>query len=792
MVTVSRTSGTRRAVLRGLALVAALAAWLAVAGAGGPLVGRLSEVQENDNASFLPDTAESTEVAELSARFTDTESLPLFVVLERAGGLTAADREAIGEWVDGVPRLDVEVEGAEPVPVGDLLSAPPAGAVPSEDGEAVFVPVLVDADAAASNLADGESALFGIANAVRDSLADELLGDGLDGWVAGPGGVLADLVTAFAGIDGLLLQITLSVVFVILLLVYRSPVLPFAALLSALFALSAAGLAVYPLAENGTIELNGQSQGILFILVVGAATDYALLLVARYREELHDHASKYAAMRRAWRASLEPIAASAATVVLGLLCLLLADLGSTRGLGPVGAIGIAGAFLASLTLLPVLLLVPSVLLVVVLTGAASALGAAVAGGTGAALAAAAAALGFTVLAVLRWRATRAGEHARAPWYARPPSGRWLFWPRVPRLDHVHAQDAVGGRGLWGRVARLVGRRPRTVWALTLGALLGLAAFVPQFEADGIRQTDVFRDRVESVVGTEVLAEHFPAGSGSPVLVVTPAENLEQVLDVVTGADGVAQAVPTGAAPAAPGAPPGQPLVVDGLAQVEATLSVPADGLEAEEVVAQLREDLDTVSSDVLVGGQTASNLDVREASQRDLRVIVPAVLLVILVVLVLLLGSLVAPVLLVVANVVSYGATIGLSAIAFGEAFLDLPGGDPAVPLYGFVFLVALGIDYSIFLMTRVREESLTRGTRPGILVGLAVTGGVITSAGIVLAATFSALVTIPLVFMLQIAFIVAVGVLLDTLVVRTLLVPALAYDVGPRVWWPSRLVRQG
>lgn len=728
MVTVSRTPGTRRAVLRGLALVAALAAWLAAAGAGGPLVGRLSEVQENDNASFLPDTAESTEVAELSARFVDTESLPFFVVLQREGGLTAADRAAIGEWVDGVPGLEVEVEGAEPVPVGDMLSAPPAGAVPSQDGEAVFVPVLVDADAAAANIADGEPALFGVADAVRDSLADDLLGDGLDGWVAGPGGVLADLVTAFAGIDGLLLQITLSVVFVILLLVYRSPVLPFAALLSALFALSAAGLAVYPLAENGTIELNGQSQGILFILVVGAATDYALLLVARYREELHDHASTYAAMRRAWRASLEPIAASAATVVLGLLCLLLADLGSTRGLGPVGAIGIAGAFLASLTFLPVLLL----------------------------------------------------------------SGRWLFWPRIPRLDHVHAQDAVGGRGLWGRVARLVGRRPRTVWALTLGALLGLAAFVPQFEADGIRQTDVFRDPVESVVGTEVLAEHFPAGSGSPVLVVTPAEHLEQVLDVVAGTDGVAQAVPTGAAPAAPGAPPGEPLVVEGLAQVEATLSVPADGLEAEDVVSQLRDDLDAVSADVLVGGQTASNLDVREASQRDLRVIVPAVLLVILVVLVLLLRSLVAPVLLVVANVVSYGATIGLSAVVFGEAFLDLPGGDPSVPLYGFVFLVALGIDYSIFLMTRVREESLTHGTRPGILVGLAVTGGVITSAGVVLAATFSALVTIPLVFMLQIAFIVAVGVLVDTLVVRTLLVPALAYDIGPRVWWPSRLVRQG
>ncbi|MFP5334309.1 MAG: MMPL family transporter [Actinomycetes bacterium] len=783
---------TRRAVVRGLALVLALVAWLAVAGAGGPLVGRLSEVQNNDNASFLPETAESTAVAELSARFASEESLPFFVVVEREGGLTAQDRQAIGAWVAGLPDLEIEVEGADPVPVGDLLADAPGGAVPSEDGEAAFVPVLVDADAAARNLADGESSLFGIAGTLRESLGEDLAGDGLDGWVAGPGGVLADLVTAFAGIDGLLLQITLTVVFVILLLVYRSPVLPLAALLSSLFALSAAGLVVYPLADSAVIDLNGQSQGILFILVVGAATDYALLLVARYREELHDHESRYVAMRRAWRASLAPIAASAATVVLGLLCLLLADLGSTRGLGPVGAIGIAGAFLACLTFLPVLLLVPVVLLLLVVVGAAAAIGAGVAGADGAGAAGAVALAAFAVLAVLRRGALRtATPGGRLPWYARAEPGRWLFWPRVPRLDHAHASDALGGRGIWGRVAGLVGRRPRAVWTVTLVGLLGLAAFVPQFEADGIRQTDVFRDRVESVEGTDVLAEHFPAGSGSPVLVVTPADDLEQVLEVVTGTEGVAQAVATGAAPAGPGAPPGEPRVEGGLARVEATLSVPVDALEGEEVVSELRTSLDAVGPDVLVGGQTASNLDVRQASQRDLRTIVPVVLLVILVVLVLLLRSIVAAVLLVAANVVSYAATIGLAAIVFGDAFLDLPGGDPAVPLYGFVFLVALGIDYSIFLMTRVREESLTRGTRPGILVGLAVTGGVITSAGVVLAATFGALATIPLVFLLQIAFIVAVGVLVDTLVVRTLLVPALSYDIGPQVWWPSRLAKE-
>jgi RND superfamily putative drug exporter len=396
-----------------------------------------------------------------------------------------------------------------------------------------------------------------------------------------------------------------------------------------------------------------------------------------------------------------------------------------------------------------------------------------------------------VLAVLRERALRSSESdARLPWYARPQSGRWLFWPRVPHVDHVHSSDAIGTRGLWGRVAALVGNRPRMVWSLTLVALLALAAFVPQFEANGIKQTDLFRDRVESVVGSEVLAEHFAAGAGSPALIVAPADDLEEVMRVAGSVDGVAQVVPTGVAPAAPGAPPGEPTVVDGRVQVEATLEPAADSPEAEDVVADLRTALDEVGTDVLVGGQTAANLDVREASQRDLRVIVPAVLLVILVVLVLLLRSLVAPLLLVLANVISYGATIGASAIVFGDAFLDLPGGDPAVPLYGFVFLVALGIDYSIFLMTRVREESARRGTRPGILVGLAVTGGVITSAGIVLASTFSALATIPILFLLQIAFIVAFGVLLDTLVVRSLLVPAVSYDIGRRIWWPHKLSR--
>jgi RND superfamily putative drug exporter len=424
-------------------------------------------------------------------------------------------------------------------------------------------------------------------------------------------------------------------------------------------------------------------------------------------------------MKRAWGGAVQPIAASAATVILGLLCLLLSDLGNTSGLGPVGAIGIAGAVISALTFLPAVLLL---------------------------------------------------------------FGRRIFWPAIPRLDHVHSEDKIGTRGLWGRVASMVGSHPRKTWVLTLAALIAAAAFVPSLKADGITQSEIFLTEVESVTGQEVLAEHFPAGSGSPVQVITPQGKADHVVDVLSREDGVNNPY----AGLTPGAPP---KIVDGKVVVQATLTAAADSPDADDVVRRLRADLDAVGDDVLVGGQTAMNLDVRDASNRDLRVIIPAILVVIFLVLALLLRSLVAPLLLVVANVVSFAATMGVAALVFNHLF-EFPGADPSTPLYGFVFLVALGIDYSIFLMTRVREESIRTETRRGVLVGLAVTGGVITSAGIVLASTFSALAILPLLFLVQIAFIVAFGVLLDTLVVRSLLVPAFAYDIGPRVWWPSRLSR--
>nr|WP_239063182.1 efflux RND transporter permease subunit [Streptomyces sp. SID13031] len=690
-------------------------AWLVLGSLGGPTVGKLSEVQENDNANFLPKQAESTLVNNESAKFVDSKALPYFVLIERDSGITPEDVAKANAFLAKVPSIGL----GDGKTIGQYLAAPAKTVIPSADKKALLITLELNGDRLDDVVKNGETALFAVADEMRGEIRQSLTPTGLQVYVTGPGGVFADFVTAFGGIDGILLGVALVVVFVILLIVYRSPVLPIAVLLTAVFGLALAALVVYPLAKNDVIELNGQSQGILFILVVGAATDYSLLLVSRYKEELHDYESKYQAMRVAWRAAVEPIAASAATVILGLLCLLLSQLGSTKGLGPVGAIGIAGALISAMTFLPAILLA---------------------------------------------------------------FGRRIFWPAIPRLDHVHAKDQVGSRKLWGRVSGLVGRSPRKVWAISALALIAFGAFLPTFKADGISQEDLFLNKVESVTGQEELAKHFDAGAGTPVQILTPVDQADKVVQTAMKVDGIA----TATASVAPGFPP---KVVDGKVLVQATLKVAADSPDATKVVKHLRTELDAVSPDILVGGNTAINLDVMTASNRDLKVIIPTILAVIFIVLMLLLRSVVAAVLLVVCNVLSFGATLGISALFFNHVF-DFPGADASIPLYAFVFLVALGIDYSIFLMTRVREESIEQGTRPGILTGLAVTGGVITSAGVVLAATFSALGVVPILFLAQIAFMVGFGVLLDTTVVRSLLVPALAHDLGRKVWWPSKLAK--
>lgn len=709
--------------------------------------GKLSQVQTNDAAAFLPSSAESTLAADAAAEFVDTQTLPALVVVapEDGGDVTPEQLAAVARTADRIPGLPVEGETWGDLLTGDVVT------IPAQDGRAVLVTVPLDADAA-ERLVDEESVTSLLVDDLRALLEDDLgatatsAGDlGLNAWVTGPAGFVSDLGTAFGGIDGILLLVALGAVLLILVVVYRSPILPFVVILTAVFALAAAGLVVYELADAGVLVLNGQAQGILSILVVGAAVDYSLLLVARYREELRRNERPFDAMRIAWRQSLEPIAASGGTVVAGLLCLLLSDLASNRSLGPVAAIGIGAALLAALTFLPAVLLV-------------------------------------------------AGKRSRA-----------LFWPQVPRPvavgagthgEHASAlppaaADPSEGSGLWARWARFVARHARPVWVLSAVGLLLAAAFLPTLRATGTSQTDVFLTAVDSVSGEEVLADHFPAGAVQPATVVVPEADLDAVVDAVEGVDGVDSAAAyTGIPAGVPGAEAAPPVVVDGKVRVDVVTAAPSDSQEAVDTVADVRAALADAAPDALVGGPAAETLDTQLAGERDLRVIVPVVLLVILLILMLLLRSIVAGLLLMAANVLSFAAALGVSAVVFNHV-LDFPDADPTVPLYGFVFLVALGVDYSIFLMTRVREESLHVGTRAGVVRGLAVTGGVITSAGLVLATTFAALAVIPLLFLAQLAFIVAFGVLLDTFVVRSLLVPGLVHDVGRITWWPSRLARR-
>ncbi|WOQ68908.1 MMPL family transporter [Microbacterium limosum] len=696
--------------------------WLVGGSIGGPYFGKVDEVSTNDQSSFLPASADATAVQERLPGFLGADSVPALVVVTGEGELTSEQTADVAALAEDLARVDGVTGDASPP-------------VPSEDGQALQIFVPIDADA---ELRESVTEL-------RDLVAG--LPAPLDGWVTGPAGFTADLTEGFLGIDGLLLAVALGAVFVILVVVYRSPLLPLLVLASSVFALCVALLTVWWLAFAGIFVLNGQVQGILFILVIGAATDYALLYVARFREALAGGQPRWDAAVTAWRGAFEPILASGGTVIAGLLCLLLSDLASNKALGPIASIGIAFAMLSALTFLPALLAV---------------------------------------------------------------FGRAAFWPFVPKPGTI-AGDPVAGRGVWPATARFVARRARSIWIVCTVGLLAATVGVLQLEADGVASSDLVLGYSQARDGQEVLSEHFPGGSGSPAYVVVPEGDVAAAVDVVEGVDGADDVAiasgdsPTGQAAVTvrdgeavftavgpPGTPEPAPTVSDGDVLLQVTLSDAADSLAAEAAVEDLRTAFDAELGEGVaqVGGVTAVALDTNATSIRDRTLIIPVVLVVILVILMLLLRSVLAPVLLVATVIVSFGAALGVSALVFEHVF-GFPGADPAVPLYGFVFLVALGIDYNIFLMTRVREESLRHGTRPGILRGLVATGGVITSAGLVLAATFAALGVIPILFLAQIAFIVAFGVLLDTFIVRSLLVPALAHDIGRAIWWPSRLARR-
>ncbi|MFI9122836.1 MMPL family transporter [Streptomyces bikiniensis] len=695
---------------RFLVPLALLLVWLAVGGGLGPFAGRLGEVSTNDQAAFLPRSAESTKVIEAQKAFRTSESVPAIVVWTAKDG-GALDPGSAAEATRALAALSGRPG----------IAGPPSPALASEDGKALRAVVPLRPD-----LGD---ALPDALDSVRKAAAPV---PGTTVWLAGPAATQADLSGAFSGIDGLLLGVALVTVLLILLVVYRSVLLPLMIIVGAVFALGLACAIVYVLADADLVRVDGQVQGILSILVIGAATDYALLLAARYREELTaPGADRFAAMRKALRRSVEPIVASAATVALALIALLASDLSNNRALGPVGAIGIVCAVLSALTFLPAAL---------VLTGRA------------------------------------------AYWPARPKSLPEGADPETPR----------GGRALWTRIAAVVDRAPRKVWAITLAGLLACAAFAPMLNSRGVPFDEIFVNDAPSVAAQETLGRHFPGGAGNPAVIIADAGAATRVAAAARDVEGVDSAFPVDAT----GRPaPGKPLVVDGRVRIDATLADAADSDAARETIARLRTAVHAVpGADALVGGSTAQQYDTQRTAARDRALIVPVVLAIILVILVALLRSLVLPLLLVATVALNFAATLGVSALVF-EHVLGFTGTDSSVPLYGFVFLVALGVDYNIFLMSRVREESLRHGVREGVRIGLTATGGVITSAGVVLAATFAALGVIPLAFLVQIAFIVAFGVLLDTLVVRSLLVPALVRDLGPKAWWPgalSRLPKEG
>ncbi|MEN9305921.1 MAG: hypothetical protein RLY76_1189 [Actinomycetota bacterium] len=703
--------------------IVAIITWLAIGGFSGAAFSKISTVQENDNSAFLPDDAESTIAGEVIVKFSQQSADVLPTLLLLVGDLNPATNPsalaAINEYASTLGSKVLPESGKA---LSTYFAPTPIFPIPSADGKAVLINVALDSAIAGENI-DKEPVLPLIVEFIRADMEKTFTTSGVESYVTGPGGIFADLFGAFGSIDTRLLQTTLIVVAIILIVVYRSPILWIIPLFTAGTALGLATMIVYYLAKADVLDLNGQTQGILDVLVLGAATDYALLLISRYREELHHHQSRFEAMKIAWRGVVEPILASGSTVIAGLMVLLLSDLSSNRGLGPVGSIGIASSMLAALTLLPALLVV---------------------------------------------------------------FGRWIFWPKVPKFG---AEDEKLS-GIWSKVGSLVERRPKGVWISTAALLIIFAAFAPSLKSDGLAQTEAFTTKTDSVVGLEKLGEHFPSGEGTPVEIVVNQEDISSVSAAVLKVANVANVVPVTNLDPVTKQPTSELRIVEGKALLYATLNVAADSTEAKNTIPLIREAVKAVDESVLVGGQTAIGYDIDQSSRRDNRVIIPIVLILIAIILGLLLRSVLAAGLLLVTVVLSFAATLGVCALVFEHVF-GFAGTDASFPLFAFVFLVALGIDYNIFLMTRVREESMKIGTRAGVIKGLTVTGGVITSAGIVLAATFGVLGVLPLVFLAELGFAVAFGVLLDTIVVRSLLVPALVRIIGPKIWWPSQLQHQ-
>ena len=677
------------------------------------LSAKLIDVQNNEASSWLPGSAESTKVVEELTGTIDPNDIPTLIVYHRSSGLTDADLAAMDEHAQEIAQIDgVTDRGViSPNAAAELeAQGQPVPPLVSEDGQVAYLALTFNF---------GENGWNDIP-AAADEIRDIAQIDGVTVHLAGFGGQAADAAEAFEGIDTNLIMITLLVVIVILLLTYRSPILWLLPIISAVVAYTISGGVVYLLARYADLTVNGQSQAILGILVIGAGTDYALLLVARYREELRRHDDRHEAMAFALHRAAPAILASAATVVVSMLCLSFAELNSTAGLGPVLAVGVGVTFLVMVTLLPAMLVI---------------------------------------------------------------CGRWIFWPKRPTFGSPEPTSS----GFWARVGDRIAPRPRLVWTVTATLLLVACLGLFKLDPSGLSTEESYTKEFDSIRGQSLLVDHGLDDTSNTVQVVANTDQVTAVQDSMSGIEGLGEPTPVQE-------------IGDGRSYFEATVQADISSTAAFDIVEATRDAVhDVDGADALVGGGSAFYLDTKIASERDNRVIIPIVLVVVFLILILLLRALTAPLILMGTVVLSFGAALGISTLLFTEVFTRAPifevnegfaHADPGFPLFTFVFLVALGIDYNIFLMTRVREETATRGTREGSLVALSSTGGVITSAGLVLAATFLVLGSLPLVFLAQLGVAVALGVLLDTLIVRSVLVTAINLDLGEKIWWPSKLDR--
>ena len=668
-----------------------LLTWIAVGALSFSPAGKLTSATTNDQRSSLPAGSPSAKALDLQRRFPGSDTLPALIVFQRSTGLTAQDKALIQADAARIKALHLgSVQGVFPGPS-------------SADGKAAYLTVPIKA-------ANDITLLTAQTRAISKAVG---AGDGgLTIRLTGPAGFISDTTSVFSNINTKLLIATIAIVAILLLITYRSPFLWLLPLLSVgLFADLPSRALAYLLATKAGVKIDGEVAGITVVLVFGAGTDYALLLIARYREELRRLEDRHEAMARALRQAGPAILASGLTVTLALLTLLAATLNSNRGLGPLAAVSILLTVIAMLTALPALLL------------------------------------------------------------AFP---RRIFWPQVPRYESAPREEA----GVWARLGgRLfgdsAGRRPRAVAVTTIGVLavmsLGLLAL-----NTNLSQADFFRGRVQSVEGQRLLQQSYPSGTTAPTTVVVPAAKLTASLAAAKAIAGVA-------------------VVADHRRRRPATWPPSRSCWPAIPTARPPRATVDRLRAAIratggpqsVIGGASAQSLDVHRAAVRDSLVVAPLVLLVVLLILAVLLRSLLAPLMLIGTVILSFAAALGTSVLVF-HYVLGYAAMNASTPLLAFVFLVALGVDYNIFLMARVREETLTIGTRRGTLKALAVTGGVITSAGLVLVGTFSVLGVLPLVVLIEFGFVVAFGVLLDTFVVRTVLVPALTLWMGPRVWWPS------